>query len=108
MTSAPLPLILREFFILAVLTTNTLLSICSNSLRLLLVCMKQSLALLSVIISMVSWVCVLHFAQFAEQEFVLLQTNSNLLSRLLKLINSCDFLSSESVHVGRLVDTDLW
>jgi hypothetical protein len=67
----------------------------SNSVRLLHVCIKQLLAPLSAIILILSWfLCVLHFTQFDNfEEHLSLQKSSTLLSRLLKLLNSCDFSS---------------
>jgi hypothetical protein len=54
----PFPLIFKELVLLAVLTTSSLLSKTSNSVRLLCVCVKHLLALLSAIISILSWVFV--------------------------------------------------
>jgi hypothetical protein len=91
---APLPLIFKELVLLAVLTTSSLLSKTLNSVRLLYICVKHSLAPLSAIISILSWVFrVLHFTQFDKFEEHLLQNSSTLLSRLLQLLNSCDFSS---------------
>jgi hypothetical protein len=83
----------KETLLLAVFTTRSLSFKTLNSVRLLCVCMKQLLAPLSAIISNLSWVfCVLHFTQFDNlEEHLLLQNSSTLLSRLLKLLNSCDF-----------------
>jgi hypothetical protein len=105
---ALLPLIFKELVLLAVLTTRSLSSKTSNSVRSLCVCVKQLLAPLSAIISILSWVLhVLHFTHFDELEEHILQISSTLLSRLLKLLNSCNFLSSVRVQIVKLVDTNL-
>jgi hypothetical protein len=104
----PFPLIFKELVLLAVFTTSSLLSKTSNSLRSLCICVKQFLAPLSAIISILSWfLCVLHFTQFDELEEHLLQISSTLLFRLLKLLNSCNFLSLVRVQTVKLVDTNL-
>jgi hypothetical protein len=106
---APFPLIFKELVLLAVFTTSSLSSKTSNSLRSLCVCVKQLLAPLSSIILILSWfLCVLHFTQFDElEEHLLLQKNSTLLSRLLKLLSSCNFSSLVRVQTVKLVDTNL-
>jgi hypothetical protein len=105
---APFPLIFKELVLLAVLTTSSLSSKTSNSLRSLCVCAKQLLVPLSAIISILSWVFhVLHFTHFDKLEEHLLQISSTLLSRLLKLLSSCDFSSLVRVKMGKLVDTNL-
>jgi hypothetical protein len=105
---APFPLIFKELGLLAVLTTRSLSSKTSNSVRSLCVCVKHSLVPLSAIISILSWVFhVLHFTQFDKSEEHLLQNSSTLFSRLLKLLNSCNFLSLVSVQTVKLVDTNL-
>jgi hypothetical protein len=101
-------LIFKELVLLAVFTTRSLSSKTSNSVRLPCGCVKHSLAPLSAIISILSWVFrVLHFTQFDKLEEHLLQNTSTLLSRLLKLLNSCDFLSLVRVQTVKLVDTNL-
>jgi hypothetical protein len=96
---APLPLIFKKLVSLAVLTTSSLSSKTSNSVRSPCVCVKHSLVPLSAIILILSWVlCVLHFTQFDDLEEHLIQNSSTLLSRLLKLLNSCDFLFSQSAN----------
>jgi hypothetical protein len=98
----------KELVLLAVLTTSSLLSKTSNSVRSLCVCVKHSLVPLSAMISILSWVlCVLHFTQFDKLEEHLLQKCSTLLSRLLKLLHSCNFLFLVRVQTVKLVDTNL-
>jgi hypothetical protein len=106
---APFPLIFKELVLLAVLTTRSLLSKTLNSVKSLCVCVKQLLVLLSAIILILSWfLCVLHFTQLDElEEHLLLQKSSTLLSRLLKLLSSCNFSSLVRVQMVKLVDTNL-